>query len=58
MEKDNVIYLPPPKELSQAQIDHWEQALETAERMRENALRILGRLPFEAGLQEIPDQPA
>lgn len=56
MEKDNVVYLPPPATLSQAQIDHWEQALETAERMRENALRILGRLPTELGLSE--DEPA
>ena len=51
---DNVIYLPPPKDLSPQQIEHWERALETAERMRENALRVLGRLPVELGLTDEP----
>lgn len=52
MEKDNVIYLPVPRELSPEQIEHWEQTLENAERLRENALRMLGRLPLELGLRD------
>lgn len=45
-----LLFLPPPKELSPQQREHWEQTLETAERLRENALRVLGRLPLERGL--------
>lgn len=45
-----IIYLPPPKELTPEQRDHWEQVLEDAERQRENALRMLGRLGVEKGL--------
>jgi len=50
MEKDNVRYLPVPQELSPLQREHWEQALENAERQREYALRMLGRLGVERGL--------
>lgn len=49
-----LIYLPIPKELTEGQRNHWEHQLETAERAREYALRMLGRLPIELGLQEIP----
>ena len=38
--------------LSPEQIEHWEQTLENAERLRENALRMLGRLPLELGLRD------
>lgn len=51
MEKDNVILLPPPKELTPEQRAHWEDTLEVAERLRENALRMLGRLGTEKGLE-------
>lgn len=50
MERDNVIYLPVPKELTPEQVQHWEESLEYAERLRENCLRILGRLAVEDGL--------
>lgn len=49
---DNVVYLPPPKELSPEQIAHWEAYLEQCERGRENALRVLGRLGIEEGTKE------
>ena len=49
---DNVYYLPAPTELSSSQIEHWKLTLENAERLRENALRMLGRLPTEVGLNE------
>lgn len=45
-----IIYLPPPKELTPEQREHWEQVLENAERLRENALRMLGRIGVERGL--------
>lgn len=47
-----ISYLPPPKELTPEQREHWEQVLEAAERQRENALRMLGRLGIERGLHE------
>ncbi len=47
-----IIYMPSPKELSASQRDHWENQLEAAERAREMALRMLGRLPVELGLDE------
>lgn len=47
-----VIYLPTPKNLTPEQIAHWEQTLENAERLRENALRMLGRLQIELGVDE------
>jgi hypothetical protein len=47
-----LIHLPPPKELTLEQTIHWQQVLENAERLRENALRMLGRLPVEQGLDE------
>lgn len=47
MERDNVIYMPAPRELTPEQRDHWESTLEAAERLRENSLRMLGRLPIE-----------
>lgn len=47
-----ILYLPAPKELTPSQIEHWESTLEAAERLRENALRMLGRLPIERGLDE------
>lgn len=50
MEQDNVRYLPTPTELTPEQTEHWEKTLENAERMREYALRMLGRISFEAGL--------
>ena len=48
-----LIYLPAPSELTPEQTAHWENTLEVAERLRENALRMLGRLPTEAGLSEL-----
>lgn len=51
MERDNVRYLP-QKELTPEQREHWEQALENAERAREYALRMLGRLGVELGLED------
>jgi hypothetical protein len=52
MDKDNVRYLPAPTQLSPSQTEHWERVLETAERLRENALRVLGRLPVEKGVSD------
>lgn len=49
--ENNVVYLPAPKELSQGQRDHWEHQLEVSERATEYALRMLGRLPVELGLE-------
>lgn len=49
--EDNIAYLPVPLELSQGQREHWEHVLEQAERLRENALRMLGRIPLELGLE-------
>lgn len=43
-----LIHLPVPKEITAEQTAHWEQVLENAERLRENALRMLGRLPMES----------
>lgn len=34
-------------QLSPIQREHWEQVLENAERLRENALRVLGRIEIE-----------
>lgn len=45
-----LVYLPPPKELSPEQREHWENQLEAAERAVETALRMLGRLGIEKGL--------
>lgn len=39
-------------ELSPAQREHWERVYEIGQRMSENALRVLGRLPLELGLTE------
>lgn len=47
-----IIYLPTPNRLTEEQAEHWEQVLENAERMRENALRMLGRLGVERGLSD------
>jgi len=49
---DNVRYLPVPKELTPEQRAHWEHQLEVSERAREYALRMLGRLGVEKGLNE------
>lgn len=46
-----VIYLPPPKELSPEQREHWERQLEAAERAVEVAKRMLGVLAVEKGLE-------
>lgn len=45
-----IIYLPPPTELSAGQQDHWEQQLENAERAVEVAKRMLGLIPMEVGV--------
>ena len=61
---DNVVFLPRPSTLTSEQQQHWSaeaaywkaqaeaaaQALEYAERRREGALRILGLLALEEGL--------
>lgn len=47
-----IFYLPAPKELTPEQVEHWEAVLENAERMRENALRMLGKIGTEKGLEE------
>jgi hypothetical protein len=47
-----IIYLPTPKHLTIEQEQHWEEQLEIADRMRQNALRMLGRLGIERGLAE------
>lgn len=40
----------PKKPLTEEQIEYWEDKLEVAERAREYALRMLGRLGVERGL--------
>jgi len=59
-----VIYLPPPDDVTPEQRQHWQEqaaywgvkeedamtALEYAQRQRENALRMLGMLGVERGL--------
>lgn len=40
--------------LSESQRVHWEHQLEAAERARDYALRMLGRLPIELGIDEEP----
>ena len=66
MEKDNVVYLPVPPELTPSQREYWlgqagywgvqqenaERALEYASRHREDALRMLGMLAQERGLPD------
>lgn len=54
METTNVIDLPAPRELSPEQEAYWIEKLEVAERAREYALRMLGRLPIELGLTDEP----
>lgn len=49
---DNVIYMPAPEVLTDEQRRHWEQVYEDADRLRENALRMLGLLGIERGLSE------
>lgn len=65
MEKDNIRYLPTPTELNPEQREYWlgqagywgvkeedaMTALEYAQRQREVALRMLGMLPVERGLE-------
>lgn len=51
-EEAQILHLPVPRELTPHQVQHWEQQLEAAERAREYALRMLGRLPLELGLTE------
>tara|TARA_B100001245_G_C22891839_1_gene429658 strand:- start:2802 stop:2960 length:159 start_codon:yes stop_codon:yes gene_type:complete len=51
MERDNVIYMPAPKELTPDQREHWENYLEQCERGMELALRMLGRIGVEKGLE-------
>lgn len=65
MERDNVIYLPPPEHPTPEQRAHWhEQAaywsevqessqrqVEYAGRQREEYLRLLGMLAVEKGIQ-------
>lgn len=46
-----IIYLPVPKQLTPEQQEYWEDQLEKAERAVENALRMLGRLGIERGLE-------
>lgn len=50
MERDNVKYLT-PKLLTPEQVARWEDYLEQCERGREHALRVLGRLGVENGLE-------
>lgn len=64
-ERDNVVYLPVPQTLTPEQRVHWhdqaaywacreedaERALEYAQRQRENALRMLGMIATEQGLE-------
>lgn len=51
--EDNIRYLPTPKELTPEQRDYWEEQLEVCERAMETALRMLGRLGTEKGLDEL-----
>jgi hypothetical protein len=65
MEFNNIRYLPTPETLTPDQRDHWhtqasywavkeedaERAVEYAGRQRENALRMLGMVGIEQGLQ-------
>lgn len=46
-----ILHLPTPKELTPEQRQHWEDQLEVAERAREYAMRMLGRLGIERGLE-------
>lgn len=46
-----ILHLPTPKELTDEQMEYWEDQLEIAERAREYALRMLGRLGIERGLE-------
>lgn len=48
---NNVVDLPIPAELSEPQRIHWMRVLEASERQREYALRMLGHLPLELGLE-------
>lgn len=48
---DNLRYLPPPRELTPEQQEHWENQLEAAERAVEVAKRMLGRVGLEKGLE-------
>lgn len=52
MEGDNLRYLPTPRELTDEQMEYWEDKLEVAERAMEYALRMLGRLGVENGLKD------
>lgn len=52
MTEAKIIYLPTPNRLTEDQREYWEGVLENAERMRENALRMLGRLGVEKGLED------
>lgn len=59
-----IIYLPVPKNMTLEQVQHWEEqemywsirendslkALEYAQRQRENASRMLGKIGMETGL--------
>jgi hypothetical protein len=47
---ENISFLPVPKQLTPEQKEFWENELEKAERQREDALRMLGRLSIERGL--------
>ena len=65
MGKDNVINFPTPQTMTPDQRQHWldqagywgeveetaQRALEYAQRQRENALRMLGMLTTERGLE-------
>lgn len=46
-----IIYMPPPKELTPEQRDYWTNQLEIAERAVETAKRMLGQLATERGLE-------
>lgn len=45
-----VIYMPPPKELTPEQREHWERHLENSERAVALAKRMLGLIPIEVGV--------
>ena len=48
----DLIYMPAPTELSETQREHWEEQYEIADRARECAMRMLGRVGVENGLAE------
>lgn len=60
MEKESemaeIYYLPVPNELTEEQKQHWWETLESAERQREYAMRMLGIIAVEKGLSELDER--